>query len=53
MLFADRARQIRPSFDLAAHSDEVAEIVSRLDGLPLAIEFAAGRLDVLSRWKQR
>ncbi|MDD7940717.1 BTAD domain-containing putative transcriptional regulator [Actinomycetospora lutea] len=44
-VFLDRARRVRP--DLAFGPDElgdVAEIVRRLEGLPLAIELAAGRL---------
>ncbi len=48
-LFLDRARRVRP--DLAIGPDElreVAEIVRRLEGLPLAIELAAGRLSTFS-----
>jgi predicted ATPase/DNA-binding SARP family transcriptional activator/predicted negative regulator of RcsB-dependent stress response len=48
-LFVDRARRARPeldvgSLDLAA----VARIVRALDGMPLAIELAAGRLSSLT-----
>jgi len=48
-LFVRRARQVRPELalvpsDLAA----IAELVRRLDGLPLAIELAAARVRVLS-----
>ena len=44
-LFVERSRAVRPGFD--PDGDErarVAEIVRRLDGLPLAIELAAVRL---------
>jgi len=47
-LFADRARQLDPDFRLDPTSAEkVAQIVEHLDGLPLAIQLAAARLDVL------
>jgi predicted ATPase/predicted Ser/Thr protein kinase len=48
-LFVDRATAVAPSF---AISDEnapvIAEICRRLDGIPLAIELAAARLNMLS-----
>lgn len=42
-LFIERARAAAPGFDPGS-GEEVAEIVRRLDGLPLAIELAAARL---------
>lgn len=47
-LFVDRARQLRREFALDDTAGPiVAEIVRRLDGIPLAIEVAAARMDVL------
>jgi predicted ATPase len=47
-LFFERARAARPGFERDADADALAaEIVRRLDGLPLAIELAAARLNVL------
>jgi predicted ATPase len=44
-LFTQRARQLKPSFE---PDDHVAEIVRRVDGLPLAVELAAARIKVLT-----
>src|SRR5262249_49918157 len=47
-LFADRARRADPHFTLNAGSGLVAgRIVARLDGMPLAIELAAARVEAL------
>jgi predicted ATPase/DNA-binding CsgD family transcriptional regulator len=47
-LFADRARQVKPGFALDEKTAAtVARLVARLDGMPLAIELAAARVDAL------
>ena len=47
-LFVDRARAIDPAFHLSPDNAlAVAEICRRVDGLPLAIELAAARTQVL------
>ena len=47
-LFADRARQADPHFTLNGETGPaVARLVSRLDGMPLAIELAAARVEAL------
>ncbi|MBP0448536.1 regulator [Kitasatospora sp. RG8] len=48
-LFADRARAVLPSFEVTAATVEgIAQLCRRLDGIPLAVELAAGRLRALS-----
>jgi predicted ATPase/DNA-binding CsgD family transcriptional regulator len=48
-LFVERARSLRPGFDVnAANVEAVAAICRRLDGVPLAIELAASRVTSLS-----
>jgi predicted ATPase/DNA-binding CsgD family transcriptional regulator len=47
-LFADRARRAQPAFTLDGDTGAVvARLVARLDGMPLAIELAAARVDAL------
>lgn len=47
-VFASRAAEVDPSFDLEAHRDVVADLAEALDGVPLAIELAASRTNVLA-----
>jgi predicted ATPase/class 3 adenylate cyclase len=48
-LFTERSAAIRPGFHVTnSNAFTVAQIAARLDGLPLAIELAASRLNILS-----
>lgn len=48
-LFVERARQIAPQFRINAdNASAVVEICRRLDGIPLALELAAARVNLLS-----
>ncbi|MGI8788520.1 MAG: protein kinase domain-containing protein [Pyrinomonadaceae bacterium] len=48
-LFVERAREAKASFALSKdNARSVAEICTRLDGLPLAIELAAARVKIIS-----
>ena len=48
-LFVDRARLVEPNYQAnAANAAALARICQRLDGIPLAIEMAAARVNVLS-----
>lgn len=48
-LFVERARSVDPRFELSEETaPTIAEICLRLDGLPLAIELAAARLNVFT-----
>ena len=47
-LFADRARQLEPAFELTSENSEaVALLCRKLEGLPLALELAAARIRLL------
>lgn len=48
-LFVQRADSVQPGFSLTPQNASlIAEICRRLDGLPLAIEFAAARIQTMS-----
>lgn len=47
-LFAARAATADPSFSLHEHGSDVAALVTALEGLPLAVELAAARVNVLT-----
>ncbi|BDZ46058.1 hypothetical protein GCM10025866_19670 [Naasia aerilata] len=48
-LFVERARSVKPDFELTPeNADAVERISTRLEGVPLAIELAAARIRLLS-----
>src|SRR5215470_13195857 len=48
-IFTDRARSVQPAFELTTdNAQALAHVCIRLDGIPLAIELAASRLNVIS-----
>ena len=48
-LFVERARSIVPAFELSeSNAKSIARICQRLDGIPLAIELASARTNILS-----
>ncbi len=48
-LFVERARSLRPGFDIdAANAAAIGAICRRVDGVPLAIELAASRISTMS-----
>ncbi|MGE5222701.1 MAG: AfsR/SARP family transcriptional regulator, partial [Omnitrophica WOR_2 bacterium] len=48
-LFVDRARQVLPGYQITAqNAASLAAICRRLDGIPLAIELAAARMNLLT-----
>jgi predicted ATPase/DNA-binding SARP family transcriptional activator len=48
-LFVERARAVTASFELNAKNQaDVAELCRRLDGIPLALELGAGRVDSMT-----
>ncbi len=53
-LFVDRAQSIRPDFEMTPqNADAVAAVCRSLEGLPLALELAAARIQALSPEQMR
>ena len=48
LLFSERARAVRPDYTIDGVEDRVREIALRLDGMPLAIELAAARVNTMT-----
>ena len=48
LLFSERARAVRPNYTIDGVEDRVREIAVRLDGMPLAIELAAARVNTMT-----
>jgi predicted ATPase len=47
-LFLDRAQSLKPDFQItSANGDGISEICRQLEGLPLALELAAARINVI------
>lgn len=48
-LFTERARAVKPDFEVTAdNADVISRVCATVDGMPLAIELAAARIRVLS-----
>lgn len=48
-LFTDRAQRVKPDFQITQHNaGTIAELCDRLEGIPLALELAAARAQVLT-----
>jgi predicted ATPase len=48
-LFTERARVVLPGFEVTEHNAHaIAQICKRLDGIPLALELAAARINLLT-----
>ena len=47
-LFIERAQAVAPAFSPSEHGEVITEICRRLDGIPLAIELAASRMQSMT-----
>jgi predicted ATPase/transcriptional regulator with XRE-family HTH domain len=51
-LFVARCRALRPDFVITAQNMAViTELCNRLEGIPLALELAAGRIQIMTPWQ--